>query len=451
MLKAAGLIRGPVNAWPLPWAQIDQAFIAAGNRSLPPHLAAALRRVRVLSERASQGTRYEVRAAAASDPALVRDFGTTAREDMDASARVEHNLGRLYVSYGVGFRDGQRGNDVHFEPAQVAYALGNWALYGGYVETWWGPGHDGALLFSNSTRPFPKIGIKRLSPEPFNLPVLRWFGPWRLDAFVGLLDEDREFDNPAVAGIRIAFEPVSGLEIGLNRAMQLCGKERPCDFETWTDALIGLGDADNTGTFDEPGNQLAGLDISYTRMIGQVSMQLYAEAEAEDEDNVLLIDQFGRMAGVNLTGPVGGEGANWQLTVEYADTYASKLFGGRRYPGSLYNNFIYTDGFTYRGRPIGYSIDGDGELMSVGGAYTDTNNRRFYGSLRAVKLNRTDLADRNRISANSESIKIATAGVEWPTQFGDIRLEGRLMDDAPNTPGRSPTKGQFELSWRTRF
>lgn len=450
MLKAAGIIRGPVNSWPLPWAQLDQAVAAADDASLPPHLSMAARRIAVLSERANRRGRYEVRAAATNEPALVRDFGNSARADVDAAVRAEHSFGRLYVSYGVGWRDNQHGKDIHFEPSYAAYALGNWALYGGYVEHWWGPGHDSALLFSNSARPFPKIGIKRLAPVPIDFPVLEWLGPWRFDAFVGLLDEKRnDFNNPAVAGFRFAFEPVQGLEIGLNRALQLCGRGRPCSFGTWTDALVGIGDADNTGTLNEPGNQLAGFDISYTRMIGRVSAQLYVEAEAEDEDNVL-IDKFARLGGLTLTGPIGEGGASWQLTAEYADTLAIKAFGRMRYPGTMYNNFIYTDGFTYRDRPIGHSIDGDSEMISVGVAVNDTQNRRWYASYRGVDLNRTSSAN-NRISANAEKINIGTVGVEWPTQFGDIRLEGRFQDDRPDTPGESKAQGQFELAWRSRF
>lgn len=449
LLKAAGIIRGPINSWPLPWAQIA-ATLDHVDAALPPHIAAAARRVQALSDRALRRSRYEVRAAVTNKPALIRDFGSTAREDVDVAVRAEHDFGRLSIGYGVGYRKGQVGDDIHFEPSYIAYALGNWALYGGFVETWWGPGRDGALLFSNSTRPFPKIGIKRLSPEPIDFPVLRWLGPWRFDIFAGLLNEKRsDFNNPAVVGMRFAFEPAHGLEIGLNRALQLCGKGRPCDIGTITDALIGVGDADNTGTPDEPGNQLAGFDISYTRMIGSVTAQAYLEAEAEDEDN-FLIDQFGRQFGVALSGPVGDQGASWQVYGEYSDTLAIKLFGSTRYPGSFYNNSIYTAGFTYRDRPIGHSIDGDSEIWSVGVAYTDARSRRFYASLRAADLNRTE-TPRHRLTLNRETINIATLGVEWPTQFGDIRVEGRIQDDDVNTPGRSPTRGQFELAWRSRF
>lgn len=186
LLKAAGLIRGPVNAWPLPWAQVSDGLDAADGQALPAHLDAAVRRLRILSDRDGQKSRYEANVRVTNRASVVRDFGDTAREDVDVSVRAEHEFGKLYISYGAGYRDGQQGKDLHFEPGHAALALGNWALYGGYVNTWWGPGHDSALLFSTNARPIPRVGIKRLSPKPIDFPVLRWLGPWRLDVFAGI-------------------------------------------------------------------------------------------------------------------------------------------------------------------------------------------------------------------------------------------------------------------------
>jgi hypothetical protein len=450
LLKAAGVMRGPVNAWPLPWAQISDALERSRGSSLPPHVVAAAERLRRLSDRDEQKSRYEVEARVTNRPSVVRDFGDSAREDGDLGVRAEHDLGRLYLSYGIGYRDKQQGRDVHFETAHAAYALGNWALYGGYVEHWWGPGHDSALLFSTNARAMPRVGIKRLMPYPIDFPVLRWLGPWRLDVFAGVATEDRgDFDNPGIAGIRVAFEPVRGLEIGLNRGLQLCGRGRPCGAGTIFDAIVGISDADNTGTPDEPGNQLAGFDISYTRMFGNVAAQIYTEWEAEDEDNVL-IDQFARLAGITLTGGIGDGGASWTFLGEWSDTLAIKFLGSRRYPGSFYNNFIYTDGFTYRDRALGHSLDGDSELLTAGLSVTDSHNRRYYGTYRHVDINKSGLAS-HRISANRESFDSLEAGIEWPTPYGDISLEARYDGDAPDTPGVTDSKAAFEVGWRTRF
>lgn len=457
MLKAARIIRGPINAWPLPWAQIDNGIAFNEGVVLPPHLAAALARVKAHSDMAQRRTVYEFKAAGTTDPQLVRDFGGGARENADVSVRATHDVGPLYVSYGVGYRNGQRGKDFHLDPTYAAVQIGNWALYGGYVEEWFGSGHDGALLFSNSARPFPKVGIKRLSPDPIPLPVLKWLGPIRLDVFAGVLTEKRDFDNTGIIGIRVAFEPVHGLEIGLNRGLQLCGRGRPCDLKTIGKALVGFGNADNTGTPNEPGNQLAGFDISFTRNIGTVTAQFYAEAEAEDEDN-LLIEQFARLAGVALSGPLGKQGASWNANLEVTDSLGAKLFGSGEFPGSLYNNFIYLDGFTYKREPIGYSLDEDTRTITLAGAVNDTKNRRWYASLRDINLFRSNAPPlvpsglpRSRVTRTPETIQVATAGVEWPSQFGDIRVEGRLQNDGPDTPGTSKLTPAIELAFRSRF
>src|SRR3546814_3685926 len=91
------------------------------------------------------------------------------------------------------------------------------------------------------------------------------------------------------------------------------------------------------------------------------------------------LDKFARMAGAKFSGPLGGGGASWELGGEWTDTYAWELTTGDRQPGIVYRNFIYFDGFTYRDRPIGNSIDTDSELLSFDAAVTDTANRRYYG------------------------------------------------------------------------
>jgi hypothetical protein len=445
MLVAAGLLRGPVNAWPLPWSAIAGAL--ATDVGVDARAAQAIRRLRTARDRDAASFAADVTTSVTNRPALVRDFGARARADADLAFRLSHRVGRLDLAYGVGFRDGQRGRDVHVEPVSVTLGLGNWAIYGGYVEAWWGPGNDGALLFSTASRPFPKLGFKRLSPEPFDLPLLRALGPWTLEAFAGKAEGRRaDFQRPTIAGFRFAFAPAKGLEIGLNRGLQLCGENRPCSLGIIKDAVVGFGDGDNTGTPNEPGNQLAGFDVSYATRIGDVGVRLYAEAEAEDEDNVL-VDKFARLAGATIEGASGDIG--WRVGVEWADTLAIKAFGTTRYPGIVYQNFIYTDGFTNRGVPLGHGLGGDARLWSLSGSLTDAAARRFYASARKADLNRTGQS--GFVSVNPESIHIGTVGVELPTSFGSIRAEARLQDDIVSSSGRTPYSGQVELSLRHRF
>ncbi len=464
LLKANGHVNGPMNAWPLPWSQIDDAIARARNEGVqPPAIEAALGRLEALSERNVRKSRYEVEANVTNEAALVRGFADTARNPGDVTVTASHDRGKLSVTWGGSWvSDGKEGqpatqsnNGFSFAPSHAALKLGDWALYGGWVETYWGPGYDGSMLFSTSARAFPKVGIRMMRPKEIDLPVLRWLGPVSFDMFVGILDEERDYDNPAAIGIRFAFQPTPYFEIGLNRALQLCGSGRPCDLKIITRALLGFNDFDNTGTLEEPGNQVAGFDMAYRRPIGKTghALKLTFETVAEDADNVL-IEQFSRQIGGAILGPVGRSGASYEAGIEYTDSQAAKflgkLQGGEIWPGSSYNNFIYTDGYTYGRRPIGFSLDGDARVFTLHGAVTDTRNRRWYASARSLTLN-LNAYPRYRISLSREKIGLLTAGVNWPSQIGDLRFEARLQDNAPNTPDHNPLRLQAEMGWTTRF
>jgi hypothetical protein len=482
LLAAAGYITGPVDSWPLPWAQIDAGIARARDgRVLPPHLQAAVTRLDRLGAFAAQSIAIDAKLAATNNVSVARDFGHLARGRGDAIVRAESNGDIISVAVGVGYRTDQIGGSWHLEPSQVTLKLGNWAIYGGTTEQWFGPGVDGALLFSNSARPFPKVGIKRLNPDPIDLPVLRCLGPVRLDRFVGVLDEERDFRNTLTVGTRLGFTPARGLEIGLNRAQMLCGQGRPCRLKQIASSFIGIGNADNPTPGDpvafvnQAGNQLAGFDISYTQRFGHHSAKFYFEGEAEDFDNILL-EQWGRLIGVTVAGPWGGKGASYTTTLEYSDTLAASLFNGTplegltrgqtTYPTSFYNNSLYTSGFTYRLQPIGHWTDGESKNLAFHAALTDTRNRRWYASARAVHLNRTNLGNPpqiiavfgrppvevvHRISRNAEKFAILTAGAELPTRYGDIRVEARWQSDSPNTLNRRAPRGALEVQLRQRF
>ena len=465
LLRAYGFIQGPVDAWPLPWAQINRGLERAqAGPTLPPHLMAAVRRVSALSDYNRKTSRYMVRAAATNDANLVRGFDRVARNPGEATVAASHDLGPLHVTWGGTWQsdgtDRQRAtqfrNGFSPDPSFAALKLGNnWALYGGWIDTYWGAGQDGSMLFSTSARPIPKVGFRRLEPFSIDAPVLRWLGPVSFDIFAGIANEERDFNNPAVVGMRFSFQPTPYFEIGLNRGLMLCGANRPCDWKTIGKALLGFNDFDNTGTAEEPGNQLAGFDMSYKRPIGKSGhvLKLTFDTTAEDADNVL-IEQFARQIGASITGPAGKDGALIDAGVEYTDSQAARflgnLMGGETWPGSMYNHFLYTDGWTYGRRPLGYSLDGDARALTVHGALTDTKNRRWNLSARHIVLNTTSVPS-YRISQNRETIGHFEAGVNWPTAIGDIRAQARLQIDAPNTPDRSPTLVQGEIGWTTRF
>lgn len=463
LLRAHGYVMGPIDAWPLPWAQINRGLERAReDTALPPHLLAVVHRVEALAALAGQSSHFEVRASATNEAALVRTFDRVARNRGDASVLASHNLGPLHVSWGGSWQsDGnpdypatRHGNGFAFDGSHLALeVVDNWVVYGGWVDHWWGAGQDGALLFSTSARPMPQVGFRRLEPFSIDVPVLRWLGPITFEAFAGQAREQRDFTNPYMLGMRLAFQPAKDFEIGFNRGLQLCGQNRPCDLKTITHALIGFGDFDNTGSANEPGNQLAGFDMSYRRPIGQHVLKLSFATVAEDADN-LVIEQFAHQLGAGVSGPLGRKGAIYDAGVEYADTQASKLLGklmgGQTWPWSMYNHFLYSDGWTFGRRPIGLSIDGDARAWTLHGALTDAESRRWNLAARSIILNLNNVSS-YRVSQNRERILQLEGGVNVPTQFGDLKATTRLQRNAPNTPTSNPTLVQAELGWTSRF
>jgi hypothetical protein len=466
-LKAWGYIRGPVEAYPLPWRQLDEGIDAALNGAAPAHVRAAAVRLSRLGDYASENFNAEVRVGATNRPALIRGFDYTAREQADVAARVSQSIGPLYISSGVGYRTNQVGADYHFEPSYAVLSVGNWAIYGGYVEQYWGPGYDGAIVIGNSARPFPKVGFQRLYPYKPRPKFLRWIGPWRFNAWGGVLPVVRQDSRyPAIIGMQFSFEPVKGLELNVKRITLLCGGRQSIipGNPTGGGACSAKDIAQSQFPFfggAQPGDSLAGPSISYTRHIGALAARIYWDGAGEDKDGYLQFDQIGQVTGGSLSGPLRG-GASWHAYAEYADTLATFMFTDRPgrtgvVPGSFYNNSFYFSGKYYRGDAIGHPIGGDSYLTTASFSVTDTRNRRWYAAYRDLKLNRYqarrpgDGGPANPISANRERIDIVTAGTVWPTPIGDVRIEGRYMGDQPNTPGRTRPVGEIEASWRTRF
>lgn len=460
LLRSNGIVVGPTNSWPLPLAQVDSALDRADGLALPPGLAASVRRLQAVSDYNNRRNRFRVEAAFTNEPALVRGFQDSSRGLAELSMSAQHDLNRLTVGWGLEYTaEGDNppsyyaeGNGVRFMPLFAAMRFGNWAFWAGEVDRYWGPSNEGGLLVSTSGRSYPQIGFRTLDPKRIDVPVLRLLGPVNFEISGGVVTEDRsDYNNPGLIHIQLDFAPLPGITIGLNRAMMLCGEGRPCSAKIIAQAMIGFGNFDNTGTPDEPGNQIAGWNFAYNFRLGTNGQggKVFFEAVAEDEDN-FLIEQYARRGGGWLFGPVGNAGSTYAVGLEYTDTLASKLAGSQKWPGSMYNNFIYTAGYTRQKRPIGFSLDGDTTMISIVGQLTDPRNRLWYASVRDINLNMSNTPS-YRISQINEKMVIGTAGIDWPTRMGDLNLELRYMTDRPNTPGTKEPQMQVEFGWTSQF
>ena len=454
ILATHGLISGPVNTWPMSWKQITRNFHKADSMELPSFVRHALMRVR---EKTPKEFNIGLRAQITNNPTVARSFENTARNDFDTSASIEYN-GESGTTIHVegGYRYGNGEEYSHIDESYISQDIGNWATYAGAFDRWWGPGRESTLILSNNARPMPSIGLRRIEAKPFESKWLKWIGPWQWDMFLAKMEKDRHIENPLFVGMRLSFEPMNNFDIGLSRTLQVCGKGRACGFNSWTKALIAIGDLDNpvdrTDLSQEPGNQLASIDLSYSMKINnKTSIKLYAEGTAEDL-LVFLPYEYAKLAGASISGPTNNGGL-WKISTEFSDTISTLVwFGGRRKEGVHYNHHIYQTGHRYKGRVLGNNLDYDSQLLSLSAELSDKNNWRFKIKYQHALINiNGDKFYPSSSSSNEETINIVEFSANTGFEFGDVGIILRLADNDPNTLNENKTGIDFSFSWSKSY
>ena len=260
------------------------------------------------------------------------------------------------------------------------------------------------------------------------------------------MGNDREVPDALLAGIRLGFEPIKNLEIGLSRTMQLCGQNRPCGFNIWTRALIAVGDLDNGAGDQEPGNQLASIDLSYSINLNNKTLKFYIEGTAEDES--FLPYQYSRLIGSTIVTPIGDKGDNLAINIELSDSGNVKAwFFGERRSGIMYNHSIYRTGHRYDGRTLGHSLDNDSKLASISASITKSQGESYSIILRTANLN-WDNTPRNIISNSRQSYNSLELLASKKFRYGLFEIKMNVQSQAITlTQGVLP-RYSGELTWR---
>ncbi|MFK7886944.1 MAG: capsule assembly Wzi family protein [Gammaproteobacteria bacterium] len=453
LLSDAGVLSTPITSWPLSWgdihtelAEVDAALV------ITPGLTAAITRLR---QRAGRETSWgsvatNFRIAGAKNRRDLRNFEDTPRANAEASASVQYTglntAMRLELTQTGNSEDGQ---SVQFDGSYFAWLLGNTSVSLGYQDQWWGPGWDGSLALSNNARPTPGLRVARNFSTRPKSKWLRWIGPWTASAFFTRLDSDRVIESPYLLGGRLAFRPLSSLEIGITRTAQWGGAGRPENLDSLFDLLIGRDNAGDDGlsAADEPGNQMAGYDWRWTMWRGRVPAVFYGQLIGEDEAGGLP-SRFLGLIGVSAVGTLPGRTDTLRVRLEYSDTTcqfyeASKIFD------CAYQSSVYPSGYRYRGRSVGHSTDADSRQVLLGATWRGVGGQGVSAMLRKVDVNRgtrTDLP--HQISAQPSEID--NIEVTYYRELFDGLVEiGVGVDRVSILDQDSDTETRAFVQWRT--
>jgi len=436
LLAAYQLVDGPITTWPIPVGYFAALRDRANLSDQPEHVRLAAARVLArLDSPAGLQPAAELRLA--TEPNLIRDFGAAARDEVDLRAGLNYDSDRFAAQLRVGALTGLDGDRYRFalDGSAASALIGNWQLYGGWIDKWYGPGHASSLILSNNARPFPKLGITRNSPDAFDTKWLSWLGTWQLDFYVGLLEEDaRRERNTGIGSLRFAFVPADGLEIAITRVVQFCGGGNNCNpFE----AAFAIN---NTDSDRNNSNDQATIELKYVKDFNRVLFSPYLQF-LNDDTGPFTHSYTSYLGGLHWTGPWGRDGSQWSLTAEYTDSRATLdwFSFGKRLPGFAYNNDEYIDGFRYRGRTMGFSLDSDSVLFSLSAAMTDTAGRQYRLSYYNAQISTQELAAqqaegsyrRNVVSARPVQVDQVEGGISLPWRRLLFDLSVRWQDQQP--------------------
>jgi hypothetical protein len=465
ILAADGLIDDVTTQWPLPWGGVLSRLEKSDALEFEPdYVRAAAERVEAQARSAIGIGRVNYAATAdfTNLPEVVRGFDALGREDAQGQVSAEWMGGDSAVRLQLGAQSLNRFDHqtLLLDGSYAMHRVGDALLYAGYITHWWGPGWDTALSLSNNARPFPQIGITRMDTAPFSSPWLSWLGPWQAEFLVGLLDGPRLARNTAFDGTRVSFNPLPGLEVALARSQELCGSDQPptayfngihpCS--PLAEYINVRNDASHPGESKDE----VDFDLRYTNRLGDVSYALYTQEMNRDTGPFVHSDTshlFGASAWVPLCGTAV------RFTAEYADTISTQNFFSfnKDFYGQTYWDYKYQDGWQYRGRTLGSSLDTDSRLASFHASwpgagswtYTLSYYRASIGSPNTpARDSSLNAAGANRVSAIPVTIDIGEARVHFPYEQFSIDLVVRLQDDQPRPDSGFAAAGEVAFAYR---
>ena len=456
LLNDSGATNLPLTTWPLSWGDIGRGLAEVDQSRLSPSAQSAYARLNEQLRRDSRRNEFHVRAAASAaiEPRIVRTFENTPREEGELFGGLSWRGDRFAINLNATLAANPFDTDeIRPDGSYVGVTLGNWMLSAGWQDRWWGPGRDASLILGSNARPTPGVAMQRNRSTPFETKWLSWIGPWTLTAFMNQLDDERFVNDALLFGMRVTFRPFNSLEIGLSRTAQWCGDDRPCDFGTFTDLLFGNDNRGvNVDADDEPGNQLAGIDIRWA-LPRSIPIALYMQWIGEDtRRGGPEIGSWMRQAGIEYWGNV--RGFEQRTHLEVADTICRE--GGFGFsdakPDCAYEHGIYRSGYRYKGRSLGHSMDGDGRSYSLGTTLVEPDGHGWHLSVRYLELNRLgnpDVDIRHTLATAPAEIVDAQLSHDRLTRYGRFHIglgASRIRDEGS---GESDTDLTGFLQWST--
>jgi len=302
--------------------------------------------------------------------------------------------------------------------AYVGMNLANWQISFGRQSLWWGPGEEGAMLFTNNAEPLNKMfRINRVSP--FRLPsVLGLFGDIRMEFFLGQVAGQQFIDNstlegvlnprligqygkslalqPFLSGGKISFKFTPNFEVSASKTTLYGGQQNPLTLKTLLQSTFGVHVNGSS-----LGDGRAALDFSYRVPKLRDWLSFYGDAFQEDE-----------ISPVNRPYKAAFQSGLYLARFPRIPKIDLRIEGGTTSPinfptcnGCYYTNSQYLNGYTNNGELMGTWLGRAAQGESVRSTYWLNSTKRIGIELRHRKVDRQFLPQggtQNDVAVNTD-------------------------------------------------
>jgi membrane-associated phospholipid phosphatase len=245
--------------------------------------------------------------------------------------------------------------------AYVGMNVGNWQVSFGRQSLWWGPGEEGAMLFTNNAEPLNKMfRVNRVSPYR-----LGFLGDIRIEAFIGQVAGQQFINNaagglknsallgqygislspqPFLSGGKISFKFTPNFEISMSKTTLFGGSGNPLTLKTLIQSTFDIHVNGHS-----LGDGRAALDFAYRIPGLRDWLTFYGDSFQEDE-----------ISPVNRPYKAAFQSGLYLVRLPGIPKVDLRVEGGTTSPinfptcnGCYYNNGQYLNGYTNNGDLMG--------------------------------------------------------------------------------------------------
>ncbi|MGS0495768.1 hypothetical protein CWB85_00965 [Pseudoalteromonas sp. S1727] len=429
MLFNQGIIKQPINSYPLMWQGIARDLNTIEAGSLAAQSQFAYQHVKHALENAKQSTSSGVRVNYNSDPELQQSFGKRDQQQSGINSYGAITGNRVSAKVSVNYADDALEDEyTNYHGSYLAVLMGNWSVSAEQVSHWWGPSNDNALLLSNNASPMKGLRINRANTHYVGPSWLSFIGNWQL---TGIYAKQKPYLDSSEKGdywaLRFASTPLAGLEIAFSSA--------------GSDYLTSTVKDPNSLELITTKQRLTSLDAKYSISIGNQPVAFYTELMGKNDSGVAPSDPFYTLGVESF---FGDQKQLLKTYFEYSNTQqdCTAQLSCNEANESFTN---YAQAYNHKDRLIGSATPLQSKSAVLGAYYHTMNGYAGYAKLRWSQSDMLGLIDTPQTFDRLQ----LELGYQQAIFNGLWKISGSVYKD--ELSDESETNSALKTSWEYRF